>query len=148
IVPYAAAGPLSGSVPPTRMVSLVTPTSLAVSAAAVVGAGAAGGAVGLAAGALVGAAAGALVGAGGAGAPLEQATSARPVVAKKTMRIADLTVVDSFRGWRFIQGSAWLALQPSFWPFVEKGVAARRGGRRRSALPRRHLARLPTRSAA
>src|SRR5438309_1151086 len=88
MVPYAAAGPLSGTVAPIRMVSLVTPVSLAEVAPPAAGA------------ALVGA--GAALVAAGAGAPplgalLEQAASARLIRLSRTVRkLADLTLSDSF----------------------------------------------------
>src|SRR5439155_25669584 len=100
MVPYAAAGPLSGSVPPIRMASLVTPTSLAVSAPATAApAVAAAGAAVATAGTAVAATTAALVatGAGLAGAPFEHAATARLIRTTKTLRmLADLTVVDSF----------------------------------------------------
>src|SRR5919199_4032011 len=93
MVPYAAAGPLSGTVAPIRIVSLVTPTSLAEVAppgagAPLVGAGAA----------LVAAGAGAPpVGAPPLGAALEQAASARLIRPSRTVRkLAELTLGDSF----------------------------------------------------
>src|SRR5438067_4957727 len=90
MVPYAAAGPLSGTVAPIRIASFVTPTSLAVPPPA------------CAAGAVAAAGApGAVVAAGApplGAVPLEHAASARLVRPSRAIRKrTDLTVGDSFR---------------------------------------------------